>query len=61
MDLLLIDPSGTFFAGENFDGAGVDWTLTDTNSVIRSFGDFDGSNESIEEFSPADVLVGHLP
>jgi hypothetical protein len=61
MDLLLIDPSGTFFAGENSDGAGVDWTLTDTNTVVRSFGDFDGSNESIEEFSPADVLVGHLP
>jgi hypothetical protein len=61
MDLLLVDPSGTFFAGENFDGAGVDWTLTDTNNVLRSFGDFDGTNESIEEFSPAGVLVGHLP
>jgi hypothetical protein len=61
MDLLLVDPSGTFFAGENFDGAGVDWTLTDTNTVVRSFGEFDGANESIEEFSPAGVLVGHLP
>ena len=61
MDLVLIDPSGTFFAGENFDGAGVDWTLTDSKNVLRSFGDFDGANESIEEFSPAGVLVGHLP
>jgi hypothetical protein len=61
MDLVLIDPSGTFFAGENSDGAGVDWTLIDTNSVVRSFGEFDGSNESIEEFSPSSVLVGHLP
>jgi hypothetical protein len=59
--LVLADPSGTFFAGENLDGAGVDWGLIDTNGVERAFGDFDGTTESVDLFSPADVLVGHLP
>ena len=61
MELFLADPSGTFFAGETTDGAGVGWASIDTNSVVRIFGTFDGSNENIEEFSPSDVLVGHLP
>lgn len=61
MELFLADPSGTFFAGETTDGAGVGWASIDTNSVVRMFGTFDGSNENIEEFSPSDVLVGHLP
>jgi hypothetical protein len=61
MALVLIDPSGTFFAGETLDGAGVGWASIDTNSVIRMFGTFDGSNENIDEFSPSGVLVGHLP
>jgi|SRR5579862_342532 len=61
MALVLVDPSGNFFAGETLDGAGVGWASIDSNSVVRMFGTFDGSNENIEEFSPSDVLVGHLP
>jgi hypothetical protein len=61
MGLLLADPSGSFFAGENLDGAGVNWTLLDTSSTFRAFGTFDGSNESVELLSPTSVEVGHLP
>ena len=59
--LVLADPSGTFFAGENLDGAGTDWGLIDTNGIERAFGDFDGMTEGVDLFSPSDVLVGHLP
>ncbi len=59
--LLLADPSGTFFAGENLDGAGVNWTLLDTNSTVRGFGNFDGSNEDIELFNPSGTEIAHLP
>jgi hypothetical protein len=59
--LLLADPSGTFFAGENLDGTGVNWTLLDTNGTTRSFGSFDGSNEDVELFNPSGTEIAHLP
>jgi len=58
--LFLSEPSGFFSVGEASDGHGVGWFLDDGN-VVRLLANFDGANETIDEFSPSSVLVGHLP
>jgi hypothetical protein len=59
--LFLSEPSGFFSVGETSDGHGIGWFLVDASNTLRMIADFDGANETIDEFSPSSVLVGHLP
>ena len=59
--MVLGEPSGFFTISETGDGNGLSWFEVDSSNTLRMFGDFDGANETIDEFSPSSVLVGHLP
>jgi hypothetical protein len=65
VDLNLLEPSGRFDVGELLAGNGLGWSLRDSVSVsssnIRMIAFFDPTTESIEEYSSAGKVVGHLP